>query len=260
MAIFPNLRNTLRRGNKKQQTATAATGRKSMSLQINNNKEAPASTPRGVFLSTRTFGTITPPSSVATSISRTSSNITPPTSPMPSWKSSGDKGHHRNTPLIVSNPDKQRDDDDDAADASTTFDEALELGMAMARSKNLPGMWYYSSNHIMVNKERTKRAAAPLTRMRALDELARDHAQAMANEHRLHHIPTEELAYALQNVAHRRLGSNVYKGENIRNMHDDMMDDLANRNNIVDRRFTHMGMGTAMGANGELYLCQIFRG
>ena len=36
----------------------------------------------------------------------------------------------------------------------------------------------------------------------------------------------------------------------------------ADRNNILDRRFTCMGMGTAKSPdeNSKLYICQIFRG
>lgn len=167
-----------------------------------------------------------------------------------SWKSSGSKEHNKNAPLIVPNPDLP-----DIA----IQDEAEALGMVMARSRNLPGTWYFSSNHIMVNQERTKQTVAPVSRMRILDELARQHAEEMAAESRLFHTKATVIRECLDcNV--NRLGENIARGESIRSIHGAMMRTLADKNNILDRRFTHIGMGTARGKNGELYMCQIFRG
>ncbi|KAL7561940.1 hypothetical protein ACA910_005085 [Epithemia clementina (nom. ined.)] len=168
-----------------------------------------------------------------------------------SWKSSGDKCHNNNAPLIAQNPDKN--------DGFVT-DAARRLGMAMARSRKLPDTWYYSSNHILVNQERVQRTIAPLTRMIGLDEIARLHAEDMAEAEEVHHLDLEPLRLALENVNCHRLGVNVQRGESIRDIHDVMMQVLSNKNNILDRRFTHMGMGTAVDKDGRLYLCQIFRG
>ena len=130
----------------------------------------------------------------------------------------------------------------------------------MARARKLPGTWYYSSNHVLVNQERTRRTMAPLIRMLELDELARIHAEQMAEEDELRHAEADALRFALKDIPHRRLGENVARGESVRSIHNDMMNTLSNRNNILDRRFSHMGMGTAVGKHGDLYLCQIFRG
>jgi len=101
---------------------------------------------------------------------------------------------------------------------------------------------------------------APLIRMLELDELARIHAEQMAEEDELRHAEADALRFALKDIPHRRLGENVARGESVRSIHNDMMNTLSNRNNILDRRFSHMGMGTAVGKHGDLYLCQIFRG
>ena len=45
----------------------------------------------------------------------------------------------------------------------------------------------FANNHMMVNKERTRRDIPPLRRERRLDELAREHAKQMANKQRLFH-------------------------------------------------------------------------
>jgi uncharacterized protein YkwD len=51
----------------------------------------------------------------------------------------------------------------------------------------------------------------------------------------------------------------VTRGANLHAIHSYMMTSVADRNNIMDRRFTSMGVGTAKADDGTLYLCQIFR-
>jgi Cysteine-rich secretory protein family len=196
----------------------------------------------GVFISTRNG--MSPPTSGRFGNSQSTS-----TSSIMSWKSSGSKEHHKNAPLIVRDPE-----------ASREFTNELEaLGRVMARSKELPSTWYYQSNHIMVNQERVKRTIAPIMRMRELDLLAQAHAEEMAKENSLFHMVPEALAAGFQRPS-RRLGANVAVGKSIKEMHTTMMTTPSQKNNILDRRYTHMGMATAVGSNGELYMCQIFRG
>lgn len=165
------------------------------------------------------------------------------------WQSSGAIDHNKNVALVVSDPEHSVE----------IKDEAAELGLIMARSRHLPGTSYFSSNHIMVNEERSKRIIAPLVRLRALDEIAREYAERMAAGNSLFHSAPEELRSAFARRT-RRFGENVARGENIRDMHKAMMKSKSDRNNILDRRYTHMGMATARGSDGRLYLCQIFRG
>ena len=228
-------------------------GRKTKSLEANNDGTVRAD---GVFVSSRTLAErpLSPPSSASSMSTSSSTGSQSPSnnnSPATSWKSSGSKDHHHDAPLCVTNPDKHDE---------IITDEAACLGRIVARGRKLPGTWYYSSNHVLVNQERIKRTMAPLIRMVELDQLARIHAEQIAEEEELRHVEADALRFALKDIPHRRLGENVGCGENIRSIHQDMMGTRSNRNNIVDRRFTHMGMGTALGKNGELYLCQIFRG
>lgn len=241
MAIFQLRRKNLKR---------AAPGRKSTSLEANRDGTVKAD---GVFVSCRTLAMspLSPPSSASSmSTSGSAASSIAPASPPTSWKSSGAKNHNLNAPLVVSSPDASEE----------ITDEAEKLGLIIARNRQLPGTWYYSSNHVLVNQERTRRTMAPLIRMVELDQLARIHAEQMAEEVELHHIEPYALRLALKDIPYRRLGENVARGENIRDVHEDMMNTLSNKNNIIDRRFTHMGMGTAVGPKGELFLCQIFRG
>ena len=242
MAIFQFNKRTLKRD---------APGRKSKSLEANRDGTVRSD---GVYVSSRTLAMrpLSPPSSVASDLtSNTAGSSQSPKSPATSWKSAGSKEHNVNAPLLVTNPDNQDE---------VITNEAQELGTIIARGRKLPGTWYYSSNHVLVNQERTRRTMKPLIRMRILDEIARIHAELIAAEEELRHVDADALRYALQNIPYRRLGENVARGNNVRSIHNDMMSTLSNKNNIVDRRFTHFGMGTAVGKDGEIYLCQIFRG
>ena len=65
-----------------------------------------------------------------------------------------------------------------------------------------------------------------------------------------------------------RIGENVGRGKTINEIHSMMMmttnsknknkNNVSQRNNILHRRFVYMGVGTAKGDDGLLYLCQIF--
>ena len=242
MAIFRFNRSALKRD---------APGRKTKSLEANVDGTVKAD---GVFVSSRTLTKrpLSPPSSVSSDLTSNSvESSQPPRTPATSWKSAGSKEHNANAPLVVTNPDNLDE---------VITDEAEQLGKIIARGQKLPGTWYYSSNHVLVNQERTRRTIKPLIRMVELDRLARIHAEQIAEEEDLRHVDADALRMALKDIPHRRLGENVARGSNVRSIHNNMMSTLSNKNNIVDRRFTHMGMGTAVGKNGELYLCQIFRG
>jgi hypothetical protein len=78
----------------------------------------------------------------------------------------------------------------------------------------------------------------------------------MADEQTLHHPTTNPL---LEDTDVERIGSNVccIEGDLVR-MHHCMMKSTADRNNILDRRYTDMGIGTYKSSNGKLYVCELF--
>merc|ERR1712226_1611045 len=141
---------------------------KSNSLKVNNDK--PLS---GVFVSSRTLAlikenhdcatnyheedesvpeTLSPTSSsscdwsCSSSSSSSSSPNSPPrsesTKPCHSWKSTGSKSHLKNAPLF--------------AETSQEISMQERFDRLLNRREQLPGPWYYSSNHVLVNRERTK--------------------------------------------------------------------------------------------------------
>ena len=95
--------------------------------------------------------------SVSTFLSTT--NTTPCASPLcsapNSWRSTDTPSFILHQPLMVSDPDQNGESD-------VVPDEAEKLGQVMTRSRKLPGTWYFSSNHVMVNQERTQRVMRPL--------------------------------------------------------------------------------------------------
>lgn len=218
---------------------------KSQDLLLPDNN---TDTPGGVFFST---GNLMALNLCKTASSRTLNTAAEslPSSPSCSWRSSADEAHNRNVPLIVCDPDHPVEIED----------EQEALGKILSRCRRLPHAGYYCNNHVLVNQERVQRLSAPLYRLTELDEIAREHARRMAESNTLFHCTPDELRTKFSRPS-RRMGENVRRGDCIANIHKAMMKDRADRSNIMDRRYTHMGMATARGSDGNLYLCQIFRG
>ena len=88
-----------------------------------------------------------------------------------------------------------------------------------------------------------------------LDEIARKHAAQMSEEQSLFHADPTELLLDEST----RIACNVGRGSSVNSIHKHMMtNSVSDKNNITDRRFVSMGVGTAKAADGTLYLCQIF--
>jgi uncharacterized protein YkwD len=123
----------------------------------------------------------------------------------------------------------------------------------------LPSTDYYSSNHVLVNRERVLRGVDPLHRCRHLDDLAATHAQEMADQLDLFHSGClDDVQYRLKS---RVVGENVQCGPDIRAMHETSMSmhGHVNRINILSKQLNQFGMATAKGEDGYLYMVQLFR-
>lgn len=162
-----------------------------------------------------------------------------------SWRSSCSKSARRT---------RQRSDSEDS------FEGELSLQKRMSYSKKVPSMWYYSSNHIMINKERAKRNLPQLTRRTELDEIARHRAEEMATAQSLFHGDSQKLQACLGDTSSpHKIGENVARGPSIRVINVGMLGNVADRNNMLDRSYQFMGVGTSKGVDGKLYLCQLFQ-
>lgn len=119
---------------------------------------------------------------------------------------------------------------------------------------------YYSSNHVLVNRERTIRGLVALRRVRRLDQLARKHAESMAQSQNVQ-PSVATVAQLKEKLQADRVGENTVRGDNIRDIHNQMMTKSRQRHcrgNLLAPAFDSFGMGTAMGADGKLYLVQLF--
>lgn len=88
-----------------------------------------------------------------------------------------------------------------------------------------------------------------------LSEVARRWAARMASNDRLEHNPN--LSSDVRNW--RAVGENVGQGATAAAIHDAFMDSPSHRANILDRDFTEMGIGTIRGADGTLWVVEVFR-
>jgi hypothetical protein len=171
------------------------------------------------------------------------------------WLPSTGEDHHKGVPVVVRTPQHDVYDEED--------DHKL-LKKILGDAKKLPQTpGKYASNHIMINAERTQRLVPPLRRERVLDQIAREHAQRMADMNKVVHMdgPVELHGKLIrEGLSFQRLGVNIARGTSIQDIHKFMMAALAERNNIVDKRFSTMGVGTARTDNGTIYLCQVFGG
>lgn len=88
-----------------------------------------------------------------------------------------------------------------------------------------------------------------------LASVARRHAARMAAQGRIWHNGN------LQNeVANwRAVGENVGMGGSVSAIHSAFMNSSAHRSNILDRDFTEVGIGTAVGGDGTIYVAEVFR-
>ena len=134
--------------------------------------------------------------------------------------------------------------------------------MALHRTCNIPSPGYFSSNHVLVNRERIFKGLKPLKRCIRLDELARIHAETMARQQKV----TSSVATVKQlqdKLGSMRVGENTLRGDTIRGIHCEMMKSANQpqcRANVLASNFTKFGMGTALGKDGKLYLVQLFCG
>ena len=118
------------------------------------------------------------------------------------------------------------------------------------------------SNHVMVNRIRVSYGKRVVTRLRELDDLAQKHAQIMASQQSVFHSETtmEALRYKLHSTG--RVGENVHRGPSVQYIQDLMEFDIGcriSKRNLISDDFTEFGMGTARSADGQLYMCQLFR-
>jgi len=144
------------------------------------------------------------------------------------------------------------------------WERRLLLSVLKEKRKRLPGSFYFANNHVLINNERMNYIILPLMRDIELDNIASNHAKLMSIEQSCEHSDIEQLmSKVLGPMPYRKIGENVCHGKSIAEIHDKIIHNpkyIADRNNMCDRGFTSFGVGVATSSNGEIYVCQIYKG
>lgn len=112
----------------------------------------------------------------------------------------------------------------------------------------------------LIDAARRQAGVPSLRRDTALDQLAQDHAAAMAMRGQTAHDvgdgpPAERLARA--RVVARRIGENVARAASVERAHRVLWDSPSHRGNIVDPSFDALGVGVVRAA-GDVWVCELF--
>ncbi len=111
--------------------------------------------------------------------------------------------------------------------------------------------------HAKVNEARQGQMA-PLRSDSRLVEVARDQAERMRDQGRIFHNPNNGADVEAQGVDWERVGENVGVGPNAADVQRAFMNSSPHRANILDPRFTELGVGVAVASNGRVYVAQVF--
>src|SRR5688500_8256233 len=107
----------------------------------------------------------------------------------------------------------------------------------------------------MTNADRARVGLRPLATANDLQSLAQSRATEMARSGRLAH--TSNLGTKVSGW--KRLGENVGRGPNLRDIQTALMASPSHRQNIVDPGFTQLGVGVTWDGKEYFYVAVIFR-
>ena len=105
----------------------------------------------------------------------------------------------------------------------------------------------------LVNQERTSRGIPALTRRADVDRIAKAHGDRMAAAYTIWHNDDYFTAATKRLIGASFVGENVAKNSDIDDMHRRLMNSPDHRENILDRRFSQVGIGVGVAPNGELF-------
>jgi len=126
----------------------------------------------------------------------------------------------------------------------------------------------FGNNHLLINIERIKRNIKPLVRDHSLDAIALDHAKEMAAADQLHHSGAQTTIAEILRASgpFRLIGENVTKqGRGTKYLtslaHRKLFaNSSADKRNMLDLRYTLLGVGSEVSDTGIVYICQIYKG
>jgi hypothetical protein len=128
---------------------------------------------------------------------------------------------------------------------------------SLRADKDLPNPYAFGNNHIFVNAERQLVSLPPFQRSTVLNDLAHTRAKLLAKQQCLEPQCKMRLKWLF---GCKVAAENIACGPDLCTIHGRCMNEFpGHKRNILSQRFNEMGMGTAMGADGNLYFVQYFR-
>lgn len=110
----------------------------------------------------------------------------------------------------------------------------------------------------LVNDERRRRGLATLAVTHQQQRKAREHSEVMAADRDLHHAP-DLAGDVFPGDAWTGMAENIVRGRSVRAAHDAFMRSPGHRDNVLDGRWTHVGVGIVVDG-GDLWITQRFVG
>lgn len=104
-----------------------------------------------------------------------------------------------------------------------------------------------------VNGSRSSRSIATLAQDNTAQEKAQAWAEHLASSNRLAH---SDLAAGMDR-GWKRLGENVGYGSSVGGVHQQFMESASHRANILNNKFTHVGVGVAQG-HGRTFVVHVY--
>ena len=113
----------------------------------------------------------------------------------------------------------------------------------------------------ILNEDRPRHNArlTPLVRSKDLDALAECQVQKMAKACKVKHSNLSKLLEQMTGVSNK-IGENVGRGRTFVGGHGKMNGEASNFWNLIDAKYSEVGIATAEGMDGKVYICQLFRG
>ena len=133
---------------------------------------------------------------------------------------------------------------------------AIALSTApQASAADCPDVTPASAEAAFLSFANEARSSSPLSSHDAITRLARDHANEMATDGKIFH---SDVLGEVLDMGANAAGENVGTGCTARLIHDAFMGSPAHRDNIMDGRFTHAGIGVVIGDRGAIYVAEVF--
>jgi uncharacterized protein YkwD len=138
---------------------------------------------------------------------------------------------------------------------------AVSVSFALAPSANAAGSGAdEAKSRSLVNQARSAAGLPALAANSGLDSIARAQAARMAERDAIFHNPNLKADADAAGVNWKWIGENVGVGSDVQKVHEGFMASPGHHQNIVYRDYNAMGVGTAVGKDGSVFVAHAYAG